>query len=72
MSRCVQCGYQLAAHAEDGKCPRQSTTFASMDLPVGKTCSDCYFFRHCTAFIGDVAANTTCDWYPVRFIERAR
>ncbi len=73
MSRCVTCGWQKEAHGDDGLCPGSAGTvgkrFASMDLPEGKSCSDCHFLKHCTAFIGDVARNTSCDWYPIRFIQ---
>ncbi len=71
-SRCVECGRPKSAHPADTlKCPnrkeRYGPVFASMDLPEGKTCADCQHIRFCTAFIGDVAANTECDWFPVRF-----
>jgi hypothetical protein len=53
MKRCVKCGLPQDAHREGGH------VFASMDLPEGRTCSD---------LLGDVAKNTSCDWYPIRFV----
>jgi hypothetical protein len=70
MSRCVQCGSPKELHVDGVLCPGKQTTFASMDLPRGKTCSDCAHIRFCTGFIGDVAANTSCDWFPIRFVPR--
>ncbi len=42
-----------------------------MRLPVGKTCSDCAFFRKCSAFLGatKIENNRTCDWAPSNFVE---
>lgn len=62
VKRCVQCGLPKEAHREGGH------AFASMDLPEGRTCSDCIHIRFCTQFLGDVSRNTSCDWYPIRFI----
>jgi hypothetical protein len=67
--RCVQCGRGKAVHLDDLSCPGLSTKYASMDLPEGRTCSDCAWFRFCSKFLGpEVALNSGCDWYPVRFI----
>jgi len=64
-SRCVECGRPKSAHAADTlTCPtgqRRYTVYASMDLPEGKTCSDCLHIRFCSRFIGDVAANTSIN-----------
>jgi len=61
--RCVLCGYPKAQH------PRpECVKFGTMDLPEGYTCSDCGHVRFCLQFIGpDIAGNTTCDWFPIRF-----
>ncbi len=40
-----------------------------MELPKGKTCGDCYAFRHCEAFYGHTKTDTYCDFYPRRFRE---
>jgi hypothetical protein len=40
-----------------------------MELPKGKTCGDCYAFRHCTGFYGVQKENTSCDFFPRRFRE---
>jgi len=69
-SRCVTCGRTPEAHQE-GKQPSYCQSYASMDLPEGKTCNDCMHVRFCLQFIGPgIAANTQCDWYPIRFVER--
>ena len=68
MSRCVQCGAAKELHVDGVQCRGLKTKFSSMDLPDGKTCSDCAYFRFCTQFIGNVAKNTSCDWFPIRFI----
>jgi len=66
--RCVECSRPKDAHGEDGKCPLQSTRYGTMNLPEGQTCNDCGHFRFCSGFIGDVSGNTTCDWFPIRFV----
>ena len=67
MSRCVQCSRTKADHTPDrGAC----SEFKSRDLPPTATCKDCaHFAPFCSKFIGpDIADNTTCDWYPIRFV----
>jgi len=71
MSRCIECSRPKDAHLEGLKCPWQyNTKYSTMDLPEGAHCSDCRFVRRCSAFIGDVANNTTCDWFPIRFVPK--
>ena len=41
-----------------------------MDLPEGKTCSNCIHCRRCCAMFGAQPDNTSCDFYPVRFQEK--
>jgi len=63
MSRigCVRCGRSR----EHCTCP----TFASMALPEGKTCADCvHFKRTCVWLISYTGRETSCDWYPIRFV----
>ncbi len=75
-SRCVECGRPKAEHAGDTlQCPvrrteRYNPVYASMDLPQGKTCSDCHHIRRCTLLIDVDATNTWCDWFPIRFIQK--
>ena len=65
-TNCVLCAHPKAEH------PRPScSTFATMDLPEGKTCADCYAVRHCTALYGVKTTDTKCDFWPVRFREPA-
>lgn len=70
MSRCVNCCRTKEDHVpEKGAC----RAFASMDLPEGETCSSCRNFGFCRDFLGEkIASNTTCDWYPIRFVYPAR
>ena len=42
-----------------------------MKLPAGKTCGDCRHVAHCLAVYGIKAENTTCDFAPSRFEDRA-
>lgn len=42
-----------------------------MDLPEGKTCSDCAHFRRCNLIFGHIAADEVCDWSPSRFHPKA-
>lgn len=66
---CIECRRPKQAHGEAGACPWTHRTFYStMDLPAGQHCRDCQHIRFCTQFIGDVAENTSCDWFPSRFI----
>ena len=44
---------------------------AGMLLPNGKTCGDCGHIKRCKAMFGHVEADTSCDWYPIRFRELA-
>jgi len=71
MSRCVHCGRARENHVDDECYAGERTRFATMDLPEGKTCADCRYVGLCTGLIGDVAGNTHCDWFPVRFSQRA-
>lgn len=78
MKRCIECGLPRDRHAEDGKCPGENPNwsrrkrFATIDLPTGKTCSDCGHFRFCSKLIGpEIATNTSCDWFPIRFAYKA-
>jgi hypothetical protein len=71
--RCVECSLPKERHGADGKCPGGTTKYGTMDLPPGMTCADCAHFEgFCSKFIGpDIATNTTCDWYPIRFYPKA-
>ena len=62
---CVTCGHPQADHPRPGKCQ----TFSTMELPEGKTCGDCYAVNHCISLYGVKAANTFCDFWPIRFRE---
>jgi hypothetical protein len=70
MKRCVHCSRSKDDHLEGGKCPGSSRgIFATMDLPEGQTCAGCGHFHFCRKFLGeDIATNTECDWFPVRFV----
>ncbi len=70
MSRCVHCGEQPERHApETLVCRYGSAAYASMDLPPGATCADCRHLKPtCSKLLGRIGAETTCDWWPVRFV----
>ena len=40
-----------------------------MELPEGKTCSDCYHAYRCTALGYSKGDRTSCDFYPSRYRE---
>jgi hypothetical protein len=41
-----------------------------MNLPEGKTCGDCAHKRRCLAFgFTSSEGNTSCDFFPRRFLE---
>jgi hypothetical protein len=70
--RCV-CGYPKSRHVgDDLLCPSQSGHFATRDLPAGCTCVDCYNFkRFCGPILGYKGTETSCDFFPVRFVSIA-
>jgi hypothetical protein len=69
--RCVLCGYLESSHVER-ICPGFTyQEFASMSLPAGKTCADCAHSHYCDQFIGINRNLNKCDWYPIRFLEKA-
>jgi hypothetical protein len=41
---------------------------AEMRLPEGKTCGDCVHCSRCCAIFGHVPEDTSCDWWPSRYI----
>lgn len=49
---------------------RRSAKDDGMNLPEGKTCSDCTHCRRCTLMFGHIPADEVCDWYPSRFTEK--
>ncbi len=68
---CIECRRPKEAHGEAGACPWEyKTKYSSMDLPEGQHCRDCVHIRFCIQFIGDVADNTRCDWFPIRFVPK--
>lgn len=73
MKLCVHCGHSAEDHGPDKRCLSISCcdrTFATMDLPAGKTCHNCHFISYCAALFECKPTNTRCDWFPIRFIER--
>lgn len=50
---------------------KEAAQIASMNLPAGKTCADCFHGKHCDALFGAVRRGfTSCDFYPSRFSAR--
>lgn len=41
-----------------------------MQLPVGKTCADCYAVKFCVGIGCTKTDATKCDYYPNRFVEK--
>lgn len=56
----------------DKKYGKGCTEQTCMSLPAGKTCGDCRHVVWCEGFLGSRFArtNTSCDWFPRRFVER--
>lgn len=71
--QCIECRRPKEEHGANGECPwKHKTFFKSMALPDGKTCSDCRHFSFCRQYPGEnIAQNTSCDWFPIRFSPRA-
>lgn len=70
-NRCVNCGLQERDHSPSANprtCPNGDTVFATMALPQGFTCADCDFMCFCKDFVSRQGTETSCDWYPSRFV----
>ena len=52
--------------------PHKRGSDEGMDLPRGKTCSDCVNFDRCGSIYGLIAEDAVCDWYPSRFKQNSR
>jgi hypothetical protein len=77
--RCIECGRTKDLHIGNSLfCPGlmgkvMETTYKTMALPEGRTCQDCYHFRlFCQPVIGYKGTETSCDFFPVRFLSIAR
>lgn len=73
-SRCVHCA-RLESDHKNGECQwthagAPSTRFDTLNLPKGKTCGDCVHIPRCMAIFGHIPADETCDWFPVRYLDR--
>jgi hypothetical protein len=66
--RCVHCGQFNSATGD--ACRYSTTGHASLDLPDGKTCGDCVFIQRCGSIFGHIAADESCDFFPIRYIGR--
>ena len=58
--QCCDCEYYKAKN-----CKHQC-----MYLPKGKTCADCVHVKWCAAVYGAKPENTSCDFEPIRFVDR--
>lgn len=72
-ARCVNCGYPKEQHAGESLVCRGSAGlvnryYATMELPAGLTCGDCQFMRFCKDFLDRGGTETSCDWYPIKFV----
>lgn len=77
--RCVHCGVAKAQHVEldgnlicAGSSGRAGKCFATLNLPEGKTCGDCHHIARCQAIFGHIPEDQTCDFFPIRYLERAQ
>jgi hypothetical protein len=63
--KCAACGQSKADHhPETGVCPG-----ITMQLPIGQTCADCFHFkRTCEWLLGRNGTETSCDWFPIKFV----
>jgi hypothetical protein len=41
-----------------------------MELPIGKTCSNCFHEKRCVSMFGAKSENKYCGWFPRRFAEK--
>ena len=48
---------------------KSCTPETCMRLPEGKACGDCFHFLRCQQFAWAESLNTTCDFFPRRFVE---
>jgi hypothetical protein len=55
----------------DKKYGNGCTEETCMQLPAGKTCGDCVHIKRCKAIFGHVESDTSCDWFPRRFVLKA-
>lgn len=46
---------------------RRSARDDDMNLPPGRTCSDCVHCYRCTTMFGHIPQDEVCDWSPSRF-----
>jgi hypothetical protein len=68
-SRCVHC--DLSEVTLGAACRYSANGHGTLDLPAGRTCGDCIFFkRTCEWLISCTPERTSCDWYPPRFVQK--
>lgn len=59
----------MAVKHTHGCCADKACTEKTcMELPAGTTCGDCRNFRHCEAFYARKKTDTSCDFFPRRFV----
>ena len=71
--RCVNCSQFAESHkGETLACPGSAGLvgrhYQTMQLPPGLTCNDCRFMNFCRAFLGREGSETSCDWFPIKFV----
>ncbi len=62
---CIECQRPKEAHGPGGMCPR----YVTMELPEGKTCSNCVHVTRCTSIFGQSAEDESCQFFPIRYRE---
>lgn len=77
--RCVNCGYPRKMHTPHlealtcrGSSGRAGKVFQNMNLPPGRTCADCMHTERCVSLFGAIPQDETCDFFPVRYMERGK
>ena len=73
--RCVNCNASKETHTQPdltclGSAGRAGKRYATLELPEGKTCGDCVHFERCEWLISCKRDRTSCDWHPIRFVEK--
>jgi hypothetical protein len=71
---CAVCGRSLDIHGPENEqhrraCPGRGakTFYATLNLPVGMSCADCWHLNRCVSLFGVEPTNETCDFYPIMF-----
>ena len=70
--KCMRCNSYRKNHKANGDCPYGGGKYATKELPDGKTCADCLRLKTCTGTFGEISENTSCYWFPIRFVAKEK